>query len=318
MEQMNQNPFWGMTDVGQAEHTFNQFRIDNPNKKDAQLKLLSDLLDALLGAEEKLNGDADDFHNFAVTVSKIANDNKNAYAIVREGLKIHNINTDLLADALMYGANSGEKDACRHHYAVLLGVDKSCWTWRAFSFTITYLMDMYASSDSSLATIDEILNLAKEYQSYLPEKEDAWISLFRIYDGTNQRSRGIQVLEEAIDKFRFCPKCWLRYADIMMDDGEYEKAEPVIRKMLRNPKTTEFINTSYMYFLDGQCKMSRLMDSDAYYLGEVKEEEVCRIYRSFNLARKAQGLRESVNQRIDEYIDRLEIETGFSYSKYNR
>lgn len=315
MKQKEQNPFWGIVDVGQAEHTFNLFRINNKDNRDAQLRVMSDLLDALLGADEPLIGDSDDFHNFAVSVSKVANDNKSAYAIVREGLKIHNVNSDLLADALMYGANAGEKEECEKWYNVLLGVDKACWTWRAFSFTITYLMDIYASSENSVATIDEILALAEGYQKCLPDCEDAWISLYRVYDRTNQRTKGIEVLEEAIAKFRFCPKCWLRYADIMVDDGKYEKAEPIIKKMLRNPITTEHINTSYMHFLDGQCKMARLMDSDAYEMGEINEADVMRIYRSFRLARKAQGLRENVDQRIEEYIDRLVVETGIEYEE---
>lgn len=315
MEPKEQNPFLGMVDVGQAELTFNQFRINNKDNQDAQLQVMSDLLEALFGAGEPLTGDSDDFHNFAVTVSKVANDNKNAYAIVREGLKIHAVNTDLLADAIMYGANTGEKEECEKWYNVLLSVDKSCWTWRAFSFTITYLMDIYASSENSVATIDQILALAEEYQNYLPDREDAWISLYRVYERFNQRTRGIEVLEEAIAKFRFCPKCWLRYADIMIDDGEYEKAEPIIKKMLRNPTTTEHINASYMYFLDGQCKMARLMDSDAYEMGEISEADVRRIYRSFRLARKSPGLRENVDQRIEEYIDRLTIETGIEFEE---
>lgn len=313
MGKNEQNPFWGIIDVGQAEHTFNQFRTNNPNDTDAQLTVLADLLDALFGAEEQLIGDADDFHNFAVAVSTVANDNKNAYAIVREGLKIHTVNTDLLADALMYGCNTGEKNECDRWYRTLLEVDKSCWTWRAFSFTITYLLDIYSSSENSIANIEQILKLASEYQQYLPDREDAWISLHRVYERTNQRAKGIKVLEEAIEKFRFCPKCWLRYADIMIDDGQYEKAEPVIKKMLRNPNATEHINTSYMYFLDGQCRFAKLMDSEGYDIGEVDEHDVRMIYRSFRLARKSQGLRENTNQRIEEYIDRISIETGIEY-----
>lgn len=313
MDRNEQNPFVGMTDVGQAEHTFNKFRVENPNEQEAMLSLLSDLLDALLGSEEKLTGDSDDFHNFAVTISKVANDNKNAYAIICEGLKIHTVNPDLLADALMYGYNAGAKDECEQWYHILMSVDKSFWTWRAFSFTITYLLDVYGSSENNIASIEEILTLAREYQEYLPNCEDAWISLYRVYDRINQQSKGVAVLEEAIDKFIFCPKCWLRYADIMIDCGNYEKAEPVIKKMLRNPKATEYVNTSYVYFLDGQCKFAKLMNSESYEMGEVDERAVQMIYRSFRLARKSQGLRENTNQRIEEYIDRLTVETGIAY-----
>lgn len=47
-----------------------------------------------------------------------------------------------------------------------------------------------------------------------PYEEDAWLCEYEIYDGTNQREKGIKVLEEAISKFSLCPRCWLRYADI--------------------------------------------------------------------------------------------------------
>lgn len=313
MDNKEQNPFIGIIDVGQADHILNKFRVENPDEPDALLKILSDLLEALLTSGEKLCGDADDFHNFAVSISKISNDNKNAYAIIREGLKIHEVDTDLLADALMYGYNAGAKEECENWYHILVSIDKSRWTWRAFSFTITYLLNIYASKEKNRFTINDILALATEYQQCLPDTEDAWIALYRIYNETNQQKKGIAVLEDAIKKFRFCPKCWLRYADIMIDHGDYEKAAPVIKKMLRSPNTSEFINSSYMYFLDGQCKMAKLMDSDDYDDGNIDERAVRAIYQSFQLARKAQGLRESTNQRIDEYIERLTIETGIEY-----
>ncbi len=192
------------------------------------LEMLSDLLDALLASNAELCGGADDFHNLAVTISKIANDNKNAYAIIKEGLKIHEVDTDLLADALLYGYNAGAKEECEHWYCVLVSVDKSRWTWRAFSFTISYLLNLYASEEKSGFAISDILNLAAEYQRYRPDEEDAWISLYRVYNETNQQQKGIEVLEEAIKRFCFCPKCWLRYADTMVDYGDYEKAAPVI------------------------------------------------------------------------------------------
>lgn len=313
MTNQENNPFIGITDVGQAEHILNKFRMENPNEQDALLKMLSDLLDALLASGAELCGEADDFHNFAVTISKVTNDNKNAYAIIREGLKIHNIHTDLLADALLYGYNAGAKEECRQWYDVLLTVDKSRWTWRAFSFTITYLLNLYASAENNICSIDEILNLAMQYQQYRPDTEDAWISLYRIYDAINQRKNGIAVLEDAINQFRFCPKSWLRYADAMIDYGEYEKATPVIQKMLRNPNTSEYINASYMYFMDGQCKMAELMAQEDYSSGNIDANAVESVYRSFRLARKAKGLRESTNQRIEEYVDRLVIDTGIEF-----
>lgn len=313
MSNERNNPFADITDVGQAEDLINQFRRDYPDDIEGARSVLKDLLEELIAPDIQICGDANDFHNFAITISRLANDNKSAYAIVRKGLKIHETNTDLLADALKYGYNCGEKEECKNWYQVLHSIEKTRWSWRAFSFTIEYLMDLYSSTEKNDFSIDDILKLVKEYQERLPDEEDAWVSEQYIYENTNQRQKGIMVLENAIEKFRFCPKCWLRYADIMIEKGDYEKAEPIIRKMRRNPKTCESINTSYMFFLDGLCKMTKLLNTDEYEAGEVDEHEVLIIYRAFQLALKSSGLRENTKRRIDEYIARLVLETGIEF-----
>ncbi len=181
------------------------------------------------------------------------------------------------------------------------------------SFSIDYLLAEWTSSEKEDYTIESILDLAKEYQEKIPDEEDAWLCEFEIYDGTNQREKGVAVLEEVTAKFRFCPRCWLRYADILMDRGEYEKAEPIIRKMCKNPKTTEKINASYMYFLDGQCKLQKLYNSDAYDNDEVDEKDVWAVYKAFKRALSARGLRENIKSQIEEYILALSSETGIEF-----
>ncbi len=307
------NPFLGMKDVGQAEEILNQYRRDHQNDLSGAEKAIRMLLDALFSSDEPLTGDANDFHNFSVSIAKIMNDNGLATKIVIEGLKIHRINTDLLADAIKYGYNCGMKKECAQWYEILCSIDKAKWTWRAFSFSIDYLLDEFQSSGSNAYTIQDIFNLAEEYKKALPDEEDAWLSEQKIYRQTNQEEKGVQVLEDAIAKFNFCPKCWLRYADIMMDQGHYEKAEPIIQKMRRNPKTTESINTSYLYFIDGQCKMWRLINTDEYEEGEVEDRAVMKVYIAFRLSLHSPGLRESTKQQIEEYIDRLTMETGINF-----
>lgn len=312
MENEHNNIFIGIADVGQAETILNQYRRDYPHDASGTESLLNDLLDAL-DAADQLIGDANDFHNFAVSISKVINDNQKATDIVQAGLKIHPMNADLLADAIKYGYSCGEKEKCKEWYHTLNTIDKSRWTWRAFSFCIDYLLAEWTSSNQNDYTIEDILKVAKDYQNMIPDEEDAWLCEFEIYDGTNQREKGIKILEEAIAKFRFCPRCWLRYADIMMDRGEYEIAEPIIRKMLKNPKTSEKINASYMHFLDSQCKLEKLYASDAYEDGEVDEKAVWIVYRAFRKALSASGLRENIKAQINEYIVELSDETGIEF-----
>lgn len=312
MENNQKNIFMGMSDVGQAEEIINQFRRDHPGDTAGAESLLNDLMEAL-DAAEQLIGDFDSFHNFAVTISKMTSDNKRATDIVRAGLKIHPMNTDLLADAIKYGYSCGEKENCKQWFSTLNEIDKSRWSWRAFSFSVDYLLAEWISSVQNDYTVADIHGLAKDYQHMKPYEEDAWLCEFDIYDGTNQREQGIAVLEEAISRFRFCPRCWLRYADIMMERGEYEAAEPIIRKMCRNPKTSENINASYMFFLDAQCKLTRLYNSDAYENGEIDELVVWNIYKAFRKSLASPGLRLNTKTRIDEYIMQLSDESGIEF-----
>ena len=146
-----------------------------------------------------------------------------------------------------------------------------------------------------------------------PDEEDAWFCEYEVYDAMNQIDKSIEALKKAIDKFRFCPKCCLRYAEIMMDRGDYEVAEPIIKKLRRNPKTGESINLSFMFYLDGMCKMSKLMDSDEYEEGNVDVNDVMKIYKAFQLALTSPGIREGTKQRISENIERLSKETEIAY-----
>ena len=140
----NKNAFSGLRDVGQAYDILNRYRRENSEKTEEIERLLNDLLDALFSCQDSLTGGADDFHNFTVSISKISNDNRSALQIAEEGLKLHGDNTDLLADAILYGRNCGEREECANWYNKLLTIDKTAWTWRAFSFSIDFLLDEYA------------------------------------------------------------------------------------------------------------------------------------------------------------------------------
>lgn len=304
--------FDGLKDVGQAENLLSRYQRDYSDHEGAET-MLNDMLDALLAPGVQLTGSADEFHNFSVSISKLSGDNRDALAIVEAGLELHADNTDLLADAILYGRNCGERGKCATWYQKLLGIEKSAWTWRAFSFAIDYLIEEYASKK---VDVEEILELAKEYQRQKPDEEDAWLSEYEAYEKTNSREKGLAVLLAADQRFSFCPKCWLRYADIMMEKGNYVEAEAFIKKLRLNPKSGESVNISYVFFLDGLNKMTRMMASEAYEDGEYDKKEIMKIYKTFRLALCSPELRDNIKQQIDGHISRLEAETEILYPEY--
>lgn len=300
--------FSEIKDIGQAEELLSLFEKDFPDDTTGLEDMLNQMLDVFFAPNAELTGNADSFHNFSVSIKKIKRDNQDAYSIVKMGLKAHPANTDLLADALQYGYNCGQYDECLDWYQSLSAVDKKWWTWRAFSFSIDYLLKQYNSNNES-ASVEDMIALAKEYQERLPNEDDAWLSEAEVYASTNQVEKAIEVLESAIEKKKAGPKSLLKYADLMIEQGDFEKAQVAVTKMKRDPRTSKSINTSYMYYLDGLCRMSKIMSSPEFEDGEFDEKEILKVYKSFKLSLAMPGLRANVKNDILENIHRLELET---------
>lgn len=92
-------------------------------------------------SSEKIRGDADDYHNLAVTFTKDFDDYVNGFAIVEKGLEQFPNNMDLLADAIYYGSSAGEYQKCEEYVSRLNDRPMALWNWRAFSFLIDYYLD---------------------------------------------------------------------------------------------------------------------------------------------------------------------------------
>lgn len=193
-----------ITSVGKAESIIMAMLNDNQFSKEAQEEKLYALIEDLLKSSGNLNGTADDFHNLGISILKIADDYETALEIVEQGLAIHNSNTDLLSDGIRYGFNCGEYEKCKGWYEILQRIPMKLWTWRAFSFSIDYLIDnlngLSINPDYSVdEQIADIILLSKMYQKYFPMNDDSWYSEYEIYRTTNQYDKGIKLLEEVYE-----------------------------------------------------------------------------------------------------------------------
>ncbi|MBR3817142.1 MAG: hypothetical protein IKJ27_10520 [Clostridia bacterium] len=287
--------------------------VDSDGKEAAE-EVLDKIMKSLSEENKLIEGLADDFHNFSVSILRQYNNYRTALQIVELGLKNYEENTDLLADAIRYGSCCGKTNKCKEWLSVLLKIDRTKWTWRAFSFSIEFLLSQYLSYSGK--DIESIIALTKEYQTYFPNDEDGWRREQEIYSKTNHYQKSILVLEEAINRFKFCPRCWLRYADLMMDEGEYEKAAPIIEKLRRNPLSMDSVNISYVYYLDGLCKMTKLKHSIDYTNNIFNEEAILEIYRLFYNSISHSDIKSSIKVKIKDQVKSLEIETNI-YCPYD-
>lgn len=264
-----------------------------------------DIVDELLEENENtvVSGDADDFHNLSVRFSR-QDDNETALEIVKKGLTIHKANTDLLADAIRYGNSCGDFENCDAYYQRLNKISKRRWTWRAYSFIIDYLIDsLDRYEEISDEVFDEkkeqILNLVNKYKGQFGDMEDSWYSEFDVYWNLNERDKAKTILEEISKKDMKCPKSWLRYADILMDDGNLDKAESLLKRL----KQDDF-DSSYSYYLDGRYRFGKLLGQPDCLRNKEDEEiqtAIQEAYRSFAMAWRLNanpGLKEKIRSTV--------------------
>ncbi len=246
--------------------------------------MLNRILPAMLNSSSTVYGEADDFHNFSVSVIKQFQKYGVALDIVEMGLKSLPESTDLLADAIRYATSCGKKESASIYYSRLKYIDRSKWTWRAFSFSIDFLVDQYLNDTEQKRSLSEAQNLVASYKDYFPKSEDPWKCEEDIYSKTNDRDKCIEILKEAIKLHALCPKCWLRYADIMMSEGNYKEAAIYLKKLTTNPISTDSVNMSYVYYLDGLCRMTLWQQSPEYEEEKFEPKTVNAIYRRFRNA----------------------------------
>lgn len=279
------------------------------NDPETQEEMLYRCADSILNNPSHISGSADSFHNFAVSCVKIARDYLTAYEIVKLGLSLHRTNTDLLADALKYGYNCSEMTACDEFYKTLKSIDKKHWSWRAFSFSIDYLCEICSSDgEGGEETEREIKELVMEYRKNKPEYEDSMFSQYEVEFKFGSREEAFKLLEDAVKSNIPYPKCMLKYADIMIERGQYSAAARPIFKLLNDPQAAESVNISYVHYLKGLCQMALINSNDSEDLfakPEYDEEKVYMTYDSFRCALKSSDLYGSLKTKIKKCIEEL-------------
>lgn len=93
----------------------------------------------------------------------------------------------------------------------------------------------------------------------------------------------------------------LKYADIKIEQGEYQSAARPIFKFLNNPRAAESVNIGYVHYLKGLCQMALLkpIENDDFFAKPgYDEEKVEMIYDSFRCALESSDLYGSLKNKI--------------------
>lgn len=279
---------------------------------------LYDLFDLVL-QQPLLEGSESDFHNLTVACAR-QDDYDAACRFLDRGLAQYPRSVDLLSDYLSYGMNCGKNEVCQTIYARLLE-QRNTWNWRAYHFSISYLMETSTNSPA------DILELIHEFQNKLPTQEEGYLDeaeALSMFSGNIGGDRTfLSVLEYATSDacpIQRTPKCDLRLANYYYDVGkDLEKASRLLERCKRNSIEPQLsVNRNYVYLLSALCKMSQYYDAigsgqsrKVNYQEREKEELVLGVYEDYHIA--ALNHADSRVQGCKGIIETFVRETGVPY-----
>lgn len=305
--------------MDELHHAFMDIFTDADADKEKQIELFYRIADSSLQKEEFI-GTSMDFHNVGVECAR-RNAEDLACDYLERGLNKYPTSVDLLADYIKYGMVCDRLDRCKEYYNVLAEIPKNNWNWRAFRFSIDYLMTELDRANRGNEIKQAALTLSGEFRQYLPHDENGYLAQAEIHKKFNERELEIAILEEAISKIAKAPKSLLRLADIYYSDGRLEEALNLLQRCEKDSLEPQMgVNQGYLYYLDGLCKSNILMtelDREDQVDREKIRNKVVKIYDNMKIARKI--LKDEHNGLIDEWkfiITLLEIKTKIEYPYY--
>ena len=276
------------------------YSTDDETTQDERGRLI-EFIDAFVH-QKSFSGSADDFHNFAVELAR-RDEFALACDILDAGMKpgYFSKNCDLLADYLQYGVNCGRLKEAKRVFKILLGIPRKKWTWRSFSFGVSFLQyldqqdeidktikDALASIDCSYIDYPELtdeqkfmLALVEEFKRFHPEKEEPYQVESQLFSYFKDNEKALATLQKAEEKIPNCPKCALKRADMLFERGAYSEACKSVQRALEGSiQTQSSVNEGYLHYLYALCYVANTRKNNL----QLTEEIVDTIYSHFESA----------------------------------
>ncbi|WP_405374705.1 hypothetical protein [Pseudobutyrivibrio sp.] len=265
-------------------------------------------------ADIDIDGFDDDYHNLSVLLAK---EGKYSYAcsVLKRGLSEWEKSIDLLADYLNYSrfCNKTVFDKCDDYYRVLCTIPQKEWNWRAFSFSLDYLMAKKKQrlKEDEIIIIDNILR-SLSYDFCCQEDNDlSYFDRYTVLDALGEKDAAYSALQDGV-RLKAAPKCCLKMADIEFEKGNYRDANSYLERCLNVLPVQQSINKGYASLLLALSKTSLFMEnkSDFKDIDNQTRAEVEELYKSFDTAVSTKELTKAWKNTADRVISVLEAQTG--------
>lgn len=277
--------------------------------------------DMILADDVNLTGNADAVHNIAVEYAR-----ENYYDIACRllqkalAIKKYAYNIDLLADYLKYSTcfSDNDQEQADLYLVRLMSINKKRWNWRAYEFSIDYLLEeMKSTADSFETKIGDVLRLAEEYKDKFRDTEyadRAYHELADVHMENDDQKASERVLREAVRKLKKAPSCAMQLADSYYKRGSYREASEYIKQcILMNNELESTINKGYPYILYALCQIREVyenMDEDGMIDKEFAKKYIKKIESWHESAKLCMEKGNKKTQELKQQIDLLKKWTG--------
>lgn len=270
-------------------------------------------------------GDDDDYHNLAVEYARLDYHNF-ALDVLAKGLSITKFSPDLLADMILYGIESGQLEKSDTAYSRLMRLDRNAWGWRSYSFVIKYYLEKakcIPNSKTRETIKGQAIALAEDFVNYARKRSSKDIdraynnmaSVYKFFGGDDAEG---SILQKGFSSVDSAPQCALGLADILFEQGKYEKALPYIEKcIIAVNKPQPDVNASYVHLIYALAKTQRLLANGLNEDSSI-QEDVEDIYKHFHIATDAYDAHESFKKVASQTIKSIKIQTGIEDNTNNR
>ena len=287
------------------------------------LKKLKDLADWIGSPLIKYIGTTDDFHNISVAYARL-DMYEEACIVLERALNETPMNIDLIADNIQYGIKCGSEGMkkSQKYYRRLKTISDDEWNWRAFSFSLDYL----------IAELERTVNFSKRKQlkkeiyelsdTFIAKKNSdrAYYDKSEIYKHFGDLDMERTTLNEAVEKLESAQLCRFRLADIEFEKGHYCASIIMLRSCLFDFKMQDVINKGAAFLILAMNRASLYFGKSEKALLDDDKEEIKSIYSDIDSARSygldsfedvANILEKVIGQQTGIRPKRREQETSF-------
>lgn len=297
---------------------------DNSSYENSTRKKLYDMAEFFLDESMCYEGSKESFHNLAVDFAG-QDMFSEACNILERGLSLLPAAVDLLADYLLYGSRiPARRIKCKYYYEKLKAITKKRWNWRAYSFSIRYLLNeqnYVATADEDEQVKNEVISIGKEYvrkfggKNLNPEYIDrAYSDLADIYSSYGAYSKAFDTLKECVDKYNKTPIASFYLAEKEFDSGNYIDASGYLSDCISHMEIRSPVNKGYVFLLRAYSDVSILLSNDAdsessLIRDDQKKELLSRLHNDIDTAhelmsdRRYESAIESLWTIIDKQFD---------------